>query len=136
MRTGFDEGTIERLAAVELPVRSAGCGRDHRRQGDGFMQVFYGSSVFPLRGMIGRHSTEQGSTGHEHDRIERAWLLLEEVRTTYRRHPSKVTRRRLADVVDRFHEAYGIGVACRRPFAAPANGAHALFDFSANGNRR
>jgi hypothetical protein len=100
------------------------------------MQVFYGSSVFPLRGMIGRHSAEQGSPGHERDRIERAWLLLEEVRTTYRSHPSKATRRRLADAIDRFHEAYGMDVACRRPFAEPANGVHALFDFSANANRR
>lgn len=100
------------------------------------MQVFYGSSVFPLRGMIGRHSAEQGSPGHERDRIERAWRLLEEVRATYRRHPSQVTRRRLADAVDQFHEAYGMDVACRRPVAAPASGVRALFDLSANANRR
>ncbi len=85
------------------------------------MQVFYESGVFPLRGMIGRRSAEHGSANHAQanharanhaqNRIERAWLLLEEVRATYRSHPNKINRRRLADAVDRFHEAYGMPVA-------------------------
>jgi hypothetical protein len=87
------------------------------------MQVFYESGVFPLRGMIGRRSAEHGSinraqANHAQNRIERAWLLLEEVRATYRNHPNKTNRRRLADAVDRFHEAYGMPVAGRRLCAA------------------
>jgi hypothetical protein len=79
------------------------------------MQVFYETGVFPLRGMIGRQAAEQGSFHHALDRIERAWLLLEEVRATYRNHPNKVNRRRLADAVDRFHEAYGMPAKTRGP---------------------
>ncbi len=104
------------------------------------MQVFYDSSIFPLRGMIGRQFTEQASANHtaNHivDRIERAWLLLEEVRATYRNHPSKINRRRLADAVDRFHEAYGMPVMGRLRSAFHVNAFRTYVDVSATGAGR
>lgn len=104
------------------------------------MQVFYDSSIFPLRGLIGRQFTEQASANltanHIVDRIERAWLLLEEVRATYRNRPNKLNRRRLADAVDRFHEAYGMPVMGHQRSAFHVNAFHAHVDVATIGAAR